>query len=630
MKIWSTILIFLSFFEFPAQNNLALFHAENEPITCSPSELNQLVTLELLSPSDAQILSVFFERGASISNLYQLQGLLDQDLAALQKILPFLKVQAPSRPSFKRTDVLLIYDMFFHSPQLLSTADSLYIRKDTSFIGPAFATQQRISFTWQNWRAGGQVAKDAGEPVWHNTSTKGFDFTTGYLAFNAPAKTCILQKLVLGTFQVQWGQGLQLWSSRGMGKSIDLLQLARNPMGIKPYQGRDEQRYLQGITGSLQLGCQQFTFIASLKRIDAKPPSDTLQQEFNLSYTNGLHRSASEIIKRKQGFEQIYGLGYTRRSALWQYGALVLYQNVQLINHNADSLFSINALKAESLCSMGGFAQGTWRQFYIYGEHVIVFQQDVSLQSSQASNLALIYYLDQNLEIGLHLRSYGPFYRTFYANPIGNSTLGTNERGFIYQLKWQVLKKLQLKLSAERLQIPYLLSANTYPRKSAETRIFMLYQASKKQLFNCQVGIRPITSQVVQCRLSANLELQLHKSEALKVTTQGALVSTTQQISKHLELSWTHAPLSSKLQFEIIYGYFQIPLGAATLFTNTTLIGIGAQTQQLNGIGTYTMTAFKYTFENEWKLVLATFINNSYSVSYARKLHFSIALQKKV
>jgi hypothetical protein len=264
MKIWSTILIFLSFFEFPAQNNLALFHAENEPITCSPSELDQLVTLELLSPSEAQILSVFFERGGSVSNLYQLQGLLDQDLAALQKILPFLKVQAPSRPSFKRSDVLLIYDMFFHSPQLLSTADSLYIRKDTSFIGPAFATQQRISFTWQNWRAGGQVAKDAGEPVWHKASTKGFDFATGYLAFNAPAKTCILQKLVLGTYQVQWGQGLQLWSSRGMGKSIDLLQLARNPMGIKPYQGRDEQRYLQGITGSLQLGCQQFTFIDAI------------------------------------------------------------------------------------------------------------------------------------------------------------------------------------------------------------------------------------------------------------------------------------------------------------------------------------------------------------------------------
>jgi hypothetical protein len=630
MKIWSTILIILSFSEFPAQNNLVLFHAENEPITCSPSELEQLVMLELLSPSDAQILSVFFERGASVSNLYQLQGLLDQDLTTLQKTLPFLKVQTPSRPTFKRTDVLLIYDIFFHSPQLLSTSDSLYFQKDTNFIGPAFATQQRVTLTWQNWRAGGQVAKDAGEPFWHNTSTKGFDFTTGYLAFNAPSKTCILQKLVFGTYQVQWGQGLQLWSSRGMGKSIDLLQLARNPMGIKPYQGRDEQRYLQGLSGSLQIGSHQFTFITSLKRIDAKQPSDTLQQEFNLSYTNGLHRSASEILKRKQGFEQIYGLGYTRRSALWQYGALVLYQGAQLINLNADSLSSINALKPESLCSLGCFAQGTWRQFYFYGESVNAFQQGVSLKTSLASNLALIYYLDQNLEIGLHLRSYGPFYRSFYANPIGNSTLGANERGFIFQLKWQVLKKLQLKLSAERLQIPYLLSTTKYPRVSAETRIFMLYQASKKQLFNCQVGVRPISSQALQYRFLGDVEYQLHKSEALKLTSQWAMVSTTQQTSKYLELSWTHAPLSSKLQFEVIFGYFQIPSGAATLFTNSSLIGIGAQTQQLNGIGTYTLTALKYTFENEWKLIFATFLNNSYSDIYTRKLHFSIALQKKV
>ena len=630
MKILSTILLISFFFECSAQNNLALLLTENDPISCALSELEQLVALELLSPSDAQLLRIFFEQGASVSNLYQLQGLLQQDLAALQKILPFLKAQAPTRSSFKRSDVLLLYDMFFHSPQLLSTADSLFIRKDTSFLGSAFATQQRVTCTWQNWRAGGQVAKDAGEPVWHTTSTKGFDFATGYLAWNAPVKTCVLQKLVLGTYQVQWGQGLQLWSSRGMGKSIDLLQLARNPMGIKPYQGRDEQRYLQGLSGSVQLGRQQFTFIASLKRIDAKPPTDTLQQEFNLSYTNGLHRSASEIVKRKQGFEQIYGLGYTRRTALWQYGALVLYQNVQLINQNADSLLSLNALKAESLWSMGGFAQGTWRQIYFYGESVFAFQQGVRLKSSQASNLALIYYLDQNLEMGLHLRSYGPFYRAFYANPIGNSTLGANERGFLFQLKWQVLKKLQLKLSAERLQIPYLLSGTTYPRTTTETRIFMLYQASRQQLFNCQVGVRPISSQVLQCRFTANIELQLHQSEALKVTTQWAIVSTEQQTSKHLELSWTHAPLSSKLQFEVIYGYFQIPLGAASLFTNTSLIGIGAQAQQLNGLGTYTMTALKYTFENKWKLVLATFLNNSYSVSYLRKLHFSIALQKKV
>ena len=630
MKILLTILFTLYFFELRAQNNLVLLLTENEPISCTLSELDQLVALELLSPSDAQLLRYFFERGASVSNLYQLQGLLEQDLTDLQKIMPFLKAQTPPRQSFKRTDVLLRYDMFFHSPQLLSTADSLTFPKDTSFLGPGFATQQRFTLSWQNWRAGLQVAKDVGEPVWHKTAPMGLDFTTGYLAWSAPAQTHVLQNLVLGAYQMQWGQGLQLWSSRGMGKSIDLLQLARNPMGIKPYQGRDEQRFLQGFSGSVRLGSHQFTLVASLKRIDAKPPTDTLQQEFNLNYTNGLHRSVSEIAKRKQGLEQIYGLGYTRRSALWQYGALILYQNVQLLNSHSDSLFSLIALKAESLWSLGGYAQGTWRQFYFYGESVLAFRQGVTVKSCQALNLALIYYLDQNLEIGLHLRSYGPYYRAFYTNPIGNSTLGTNERGLIFQLKWQVFKKLQLKLSAERLQIPFITNSTTYPMTSSETRIFILYQASRQQLFNCQFGIRPISSEVLQCRFTANLELQLHKGEALKVTTQWAMVSTTQHTSKHLALSWTHAPLSSKLQFEVIYGYFQIPLGTATLFTNTSLLGIGNQTLQLNGSGTYAISALKYTFQNKWKLVLVTNVNNTYSTFYLRKLHFSVVLQKKV
>jgi hypothetical protein len=630
MRIVQTILFIFLLVEVHAQNNMALLLSENDPISCSLSELDQMVALELLSSSEAQVLRHFFEQGAIVLNLYQLQGLLEQDLTALQKILPFLKVQAPPRKEFKRTDILLLYDLTLHSPQLLFAADSFSIQRDTSFFGPAFATQQRLAFTWQNWRAGGQVAKDAGEPIWHSTPIKGFDFATGYLAWNAAAKSNILQKFVLGAYQMQWGQGLQLWSSRGMGKSIDMLQLARNPMGIKPYQGRDEQRYLQGLAASIHLGSQQFSLLASLKRIDAKPPADTLQQEFNLSYTNGLHRSASEIAKRKQGLEQIYGLAYHRRSALWQYGALVLYQNVQLLKGNSDSLPSANTLKAESLWSTGVFAQGTWRQFYFYGESVLALQQVVNLKSSQASNLAFVYYLDQNLEIGLHLRSYGPFYRAFYANPIGNSSKGANERGFIFQIKWQVLKKLQVKISAERLQIPYLLSTTIYPRSSSETRIFMLYQASRLQLFNCQVAIRPISSQVLQYRFSSSVQLQLHQSEALKVVAHWAFVSNVPQTSKHLELSWTHAPLSAKLHFEVIYGYFQIPAGAATLFTNTYLLGIGAQTLQLNGIGTYTMTALKYTFKNKWKLVFATSLSNSYSGFYLRKAHFSLALQKKV
>jgi hypothetical protein len=630
MKIVQTILFFFLFLEFQAQNNMSLLFAETEPISLALTELEQLVFLELISPSDAQLLKHFFEHGASVSNLYQLQGLLQKDLEDLQKILPLLKAQAPPRKTFKRSDVLLSYELTLHSPQLMFTPDSLSIRRDSSFLGPAFAMQQRCTVTWQNWRAGGQVSKDAGEPIWHGASPIGFDFLTSYLAWSASTKTSVFQKFVLGTYQVQWGQGLQLWSSRGLGKSIDLLQLAKNPMGLKPYQGRDEQRYLQGLAASIQLGSHQLTLIASLKYIDAKPPTDTLQEEFNLTFTNGLHRSASEIAKRKQGFEQIYGLAYSRRTALWQFGALALYQNAQLRKSINDTVAVVNALKAESLFSMGGYAQGTWRQFYFYGESVLALQNGVSITSSHASNLALIYYLDQSLELGMHLRSYGPNYRAFYANPIGNSTLGANERACIFQLKWQIQKKVQLKLSSEWLQVPFLVGAQQYPRSSSETRIFLQYQAAKQQLFNCQLGMKPLAGQLLQFRFASGVQLQLHKSEALKISTQWAFLTSSTFASKQLELSWTHAPLSAKLHFEVVYGYFQIPTGAARLFTNIYLIGIGAQTSQLNGLGTYTLTALKYTFENKWKLVFATSINNSYSESSIRKVHFSIALQKKV
>ena len=60
MKIVQTILFVFLFLEFRAQNNMALLFAETEPISLAFTELEQLVFLELISPSDAQLLKHFF------------------------------------------------------------------------------------------------------------------------------------------------------------------------------------------------------------------------------------------------------------------------------------------------------------------------------------------------------------------------------------------------------------------------------------------------------------------------------------------------------------------------------------------------------------------------------------------
>lgn len=603
---------------------------EQQYIAVVVSELDNLVAQQLICPADAQQLLFFFERGGVVQNLFQLQGLLQSDLSIIVSSCThlFAPVQSAKHQYFCAATLVGRYELQFNSPQLIQDQKGYAWLRDTTHVGPAFALQQRIIFTQNSWRFGGQLAKDAGEPIWQKSPSKGLEFISGYAAWDNPKKNALFQKLVVGAYQIQWAQGLQLWTSRGMGKSIDLLQLAKNPLGIKPYQGRDEQRYLQGISGSIKCANHELFYLASFKRIDNRPLQDTIQEEINFSYSAGLHRTPSEIAKRKQGQEQLYGIGLRRKSNLMQYGALLLFQHLQW-SSLSDSLPTQNLPKALSFWSIGIYAQGTWRQFYFYGEIAATPDLKFKIQKSSAANLAFIYHLDPHLEMGIHLRNYGPSYRAFYANPIGNSTKGVNERGCIFQLKWQVQKTFAIKVSSEYLQIPHLLNGQQFPRQSNETRILFQLHRSKKRIYSGQISCRNSQFMPAQFRSSVRAQLQISESETVSASAQISTVVSTQISSQHLEFSWQHAPMSSKFRFELIYGLYQVPQNAPLLYSYPYLLGFGSQTMLLNGIGSYLNGSLRFAFESDWQLGLMIGLKQVIAPSNAQKIQGAVRLIKQ-
>lgn len=631
MKNQILFCIIFIIFKHVAQVPLAALATDHMLISIKKSELETLIYLDLISPTDADMLRTFFDRGGQIQHVYQLQGLLSQDHTNLSQLLPYITIEEPRAAIFQHSSKLHVqFDFLFQSPKFMVQQNQIDIFHDTNHLGPSFSFQKRIKLEWHSLDFGLQFAKDAGEPIWHQTSSKGVDFQTAFLTWSAPNANQRLQKIILGAFQMQWGQGLQLWSSRGMGKSIDLLQLARNPMGLKPFQGRDEQRFLNGLAVQFKRGMHELSLFGSFKYIDTQRPEDTLQQEFNLNYTNGLHRTPTEIAKRKQAFEQLFGIGYAHRSALWQYGVLMLYQEAQFRPFSIDTIIHSKTFQPLAMWSGGFYCQGTWRQFYFYAEFVLAAHLKSPHHLSSALNLAFIYYLDSKLEMGMHFRNYSPNYSAFYANPIGDATKGSNERGLIFQLKWQVQKKVLFKLSNESSSKPKLILPSAYPHVTNETRLLLQFQLSKHQFYEQQITYHTALNSIQQIRLRSIAHLQINANELLVLSAQLGLRQQIGLSSKQIEIDWTHAPLSSKLHFEFIFGMHQIPMGTSPIYANVHLIGVGAQTMQLNGIGAYTMTALKYAFENNWKILLGFNLNNLYSIDYHRKFYFIAAFHKKV
>jgi hypothetical protein len=603
---------------------------EPETIPVNAQALDQLLANQLITPEDAQQLALFFEQGGSVQNLFQLQGLLTSELSTIERSCAKLVAPQgkPKSPGFALSTIQLRYELHYTLPQVLHDQKGFAILQDTAFLGPAFACQQRLSLLQNHWRFGGQMAKDAGEPVFQKSPAWGSDFMSAYCAWENPNKNAVFQKLLVGAYQVQWGQGLQLWSSRGMGKSIDLLQLAKKPLGIKPYQGRDEQRFLQGVAGSLSYANYELIYLASFKRSDLQPQLDTLQAEFNFSYSSGLHRTPSEIAKRKQGQEQLYGIGIRRKTNLWQFGALALYQQLKA-RSVSDTIVAQKLHKVLSYWSLGAYAQGTWQQFYIYAELVAVLTQANYLFRSSALNTAFIYHIAQRLEMGLHVRNYGPFYQAFYANPIGNTTNGANESACIFQLKWQAHKFLTVNISAEYLQIPQMLTAQQFPRQSNETRLLFRYQASKKRIFNGQLALRNGEQFHTQLKASLSAQLQVNESEKVCGALQYSTFIPTLISSKHMEFSWLHAPLSSVFRFELIYGLFQVPENAPLLYSYPYLLGFGSQTMLLSGVGSYINAALKLSMQSDWQLGLMFGLKQVLAPTQYQKIQVGLRLQKQ-
>lgn len=613
-----------------AQQTELLFAQEQTHLPLVAPELDVLVANQVLSPQDAQQLELFFKEGGHVQNLYQLQGILQSDLSTIVNSCAFMfaPLPKPKHAHFSWSTTDLRYELQFNSPQFLKDATGFALLRDTTHLGPAFACQQRLSLTHQNWRFAAQFAKDAGEPIWQQKPSVGIDFMSAYVAWDAPNSKIVLQKMIAGAYQVQWGQGLQLWSSRGLGKSIDLLQLAKNPLGIKPYQGRDEQRFLQGIAGSLHLADHEILYLASFKHTDFRPQLDTLQEEINFSYTSGLHRTPTEISKRKQGQEQLYGMGIRRKTNMWQYGTLLLYQQLRARSFSDTMIF--NSLpKALSFWSVGAYAQATWRQFYFYTEWATVLSHETRFYNASAFNVAFVYYMARQLEFGLHLRNYGPYYQAFYANPIGNTTKGANERGCIFQLKWQAQKALVIKMSTEYIEIPHLLNAQQLPRQSNETRILFQYQASKKRNFTGQLSWRNSALQTTQLRSSLAAQIKILESETINAAAQLSTFISSNNSSKNLELSWQHAPLSSPFRFEFIYGLYQVPPNAPLLYSYPYLLGFGSQTMLLSGIGSYFNGSVKFTFATDWQLGFMCGLKQILSSSKQQKIQCGLRLLKQ-
>lgn len=175
-----------------------------------------------------------------------------------------------------------------------------------TYLGSPWKAVQRASFSCGQVLSGGLLMeKDQGEQRWN-------DHLVGYIETE---RLPGLTRLLVGNFRVEVGQGLVLWGPYGLSKGADpVAPVKKRSKGFVGYVTSDENSYMTGGAGEIKRRALCLTVITSRNWKDATLNPDGTVKSLT---TSGLHRTESEMDKRKRLKETLFGGRITRS---WSWG----------------------------------------------------------------------------------------------------------------------------------------------------------------------------------------------------------------------------------------------------------------------------------------------------------------------
>jgi hypothetical protein len=426
-----------------------LFQLYINPLNLNTATREELAATYLLSEKQLNSFIQYRNTAGPLMSVYELQAIPDFDLVVIYRLLPFVKVEETIRLDFSqgRSEFILRLDQTLETKKGFTPPDS---RSKTRYEGSSQRWYARYKyFHPRDFNFGFTVDKDAGETLGWNPSVGqyGFDYTS--IHFQIQNKG-IIKNLVLGDYQLQFGQGLIMASGFYIGKGAEtILTTRRSHTGIRPYMSATEYGFLRGGAVHLQLGSLNITpFYSAISRdgnITAAGNVSSLQ-------TSGLHRTASEIADRGSVFEKNLGLNltYGSRNQSFKIGATILQTSFDKPLLKADKPYNLYEFKGKENFLMGLHYGYIWRNINLFGE----------IAHSQSGGTGMInggvISLGKKTDVAVLHRRYERDFHSFFANAFSEGSRNINEEGLYIGIKHNPNKRLTLSVYGDMFWFPYL------------------------------------------------------------------------------------------------------------------------------------------------------------------------------
>jgi len=460
------------------------YRLEN-PLNLNSATADNLKQLNLLN--DVQINDLLLHRkiNGNFISIYELQSLKYWSMETIYLVLPFVKVDDKFdqlHVSFKEALKYGVFEGFFRY-QLIpeekrgyaDVSDSIKATSNSYYYGDPSRLYSRLRFSYRtNLSIGITAEKDPGEQFFRGAQKNGFDFYSAH-AFYSGGK--YVKAIALGDYQIQIGQGLNLWSGFAFGKTADVTNVKRSANSIRPYTSVDETRFLRGAAIDFGYKKFEFTAFASVKKIDASVVIDSLLDDIEfVSSINltGFHRTNSEIARKDGLTEMMYGgnLRYNNRS---------LHIGAAGVSYSYDKPFS-KALQPYNQFDFRGkntFAGSVdysyvFKNFQFFGE-----VSYVTHSKSFAQLHGMLIALDSRANLSIVYRNYQRGYETFYNNAFAEGSQTKNEKGIYAALNVKLNSSWTLNGYADFFEFPWMKYLVDAPSEGHEFLFQPTYRPNK-------------------------------------------------------------------------------------------------------------------------------------------------------
>lgn len=472
---------------------------QENPINLNDTGSTQILSLPFISPFQWDIIKAYILQNGPLLSLGELSLMNGFDATTLQLMQPFVTVRPiEENKALNLKDVL----RYGHSNLLMGTKTVVEPAQgylDSSYLGSPYRLYFRYYFKYGD-RVCFQFSgdKDPGEEFFSGSQKQGFDSYGYYLLLNNMGR---LQSAIIGKYQLQFGQGLTLWSGFAPW-TTSKTSLYRYSQGIRHASAFCEYGYLQGLAATVQLTKHTtITPFYSLTRQDASvgaSGTDTTESWFDQVqsiYASGYHRTQSEIDSKNRLREQLFGAHLQWSKENLTIGATA-YQSL----YNKEIIPVSRIYNANAYCGRSNFVAGLdasyrYRRVLVFGELSISEKHLMrsafsSTEAPLAGLVGLQFNINANNRFGASYRNYSPTYQNLHATAIGQNSDNSNEEGVIFCFQTLLPGHIEAYLYTDFFRCPWMKYRVYSPSQGAEYRVFLTKEFASNFVLSMQYGYK--------------------------------------------------------------------------------------------------------------------------------------------